>query len=127
MFNDRVKFLAVFFLLLAFSCKNPFAPEPKANLVIDGALQRTYASYGCPRFEGYVKNIGDNTAYNCMVTITCYSDTLKTTIIDTAKGFPADLGDIAPGQRAYFSAAAFNCISHEQIKAYDTKIEWLDR
>ena len=124
---NRLKILAVLFLLLTFSCKNPFAPEPKANLIIDGALQRTYTSYSRPQFEGYVKNIGDNTAYNCMVTITCYSDSSKTTIIDTAHGFPSDLGDIAPGQRAYFDAVAFDCTSHDQIKAYDTKIEWLDR
>jgi len=83
--------------------------------------------YGCPQFEGYVKNIGNNTGYNCMVEIACFSDTAKTTIIDTAKGFPADLGDIAPGIRAYFEAVAFDCKSHNQIKGTTVKITWLDR
>jgi hypothetical protein len=62
-----------------------------------------------------------------MVEISCYSDTAKTTIIDTAKGFPADLGDIPPNVRAYFYAIAFNLSSWEQIKAETCKITWLDR
>jgi hypothetical protein len=78
-------------------------------------------SYDRPQFEGYVKNTGNNTGYNCIVEIKCYSDPNKITIIDTANGFPSDLGDINPGQRAYFDAVAFNCTSHNQIKSYDVK------
>lgn len=84
--------------LFLIACNSPFAPEIKtANIVLDGTLQRTYTSYGSPQFEGYVKNIGNGTGYNCMVEIQCFSDPNKTTIIDTAKGFPADLGNIDPG------------------------------
>ena len=102
-------------------------PTPKANMVLDGEMQRTMTTYKCPQFTGYVKNIGNAIGYNVMIAITCYSDTSKTTIIDTANGFPANLGDIGPGQRAYFEAVAFSLSSHSQIKAYDYKITWLDR
>ena len=98
-----------------------------ANMILVSDISRTMTSYGCPVFLGYVQNIGTATGYNCMVTITCYSDAAKTTIIDTAHGFPANLGDIPPGVMAYFDAVAFNCTSHDQIPAYAVKIEWLTR
>jgi len=108
--------------------ESPFSPEVKvAYIRLDGALSRTYTSYDTPQFEGYVKNTGTGTGYNCMVDITCYSDPNETTIIDNACGFPADLGDIRPGQRAYFDAIAFDCTSHSQIQSYSVKITWLDR
>lgn len=117
--------LAGLLCLLLVSCK---ALEKKvAEIVLDGQLQRTYTDFNSPQFEGHVKNIGTGTGYNCGVTITCYSDTGKTNIIDTANGFPANLGDIAPGQRAYFDAVAFACESHDDILAYDVSIDWLDR
>jgi len=62
-----------------------------------------------------------------MVEIACYSDENKNTIIDTVNGFPANLGDIKPGQNAYFEAIAFDCESHDQIKSYDVEITWLDK
>jgi hypothetical protein len=128
----------LFFLLLimavAAACSTPTNPdEPKApvvkkaNLVLDGDLTKSMTSYGCPRFDGYVKNIGNNTGYNCMVEIQCFFDSAKTTIIDTALGFPANLGDIPAGVRAAFDAVAFKCTSHDQIKATTVKITWLDR
>jgi len=123
----------LFSILFSISCNSPTAPSipyvpPKlANIVLDGKLTKTMTSYHCPQFEGYVKNIGNNTGYNCMVSIACFSDAAKTTIIDTANGFPADLGDIAPGIRAYFEAVAFDCKSHDQIKGTTVKITWLDR
>jgi hypothetical protein len=125
--------LCLVMLLFSISCNSPTAPSApyvppkKANIVLDGNLIKTMTDYGCPQFEGYVKNIGDNTGYNCMVEIACFSDANKTTIIDTAVGFPADLGDIAPGIRAYFEAVAFDCTSHDQIKGTTVKITWLDR
>jgi len=97
----------------------------RAIFVLDGNLKKNYTSYGSPRFEGYVKNVGNATGYNVMVEITCYSDENKTTIIDSAKGFPADLGNIGPGKRAYFDAIAFDCNSHSEIKAIDIEITWL--
>ena len=120
--------LAICLCLAVASCNSPFSPETKkANLVLDGDLVKVMTSYDSPEFDGYVKNIGDNTAYNCMVAITCFSDTGKTTIIDTANGFPANGGDIPVGTRAFFDAVAFNCTSHDQIQATTVKITWLDR
>lgn len=98
-----------------------------ANLIIDGNLQRTMTDNDHPKFEGYVKNIGNKTAWNITVLITCYSDAAKTTIIDTAKGFPANLGNIPPNARVYFDATAFNLSSHTQIAAIDITIDFLER
>lgn len=99
----------------------------RAVFELDGNLKRTYTSYHSPRFEGYVKNVGNATGYNVMVEITCYSDQNKTTIIDSASGFPGNLGNIKPGQRAYFEAIAFDCDSHNEIKAIDVEITWLTK
>lgn len=99
----------------------------RAIFELDGKLEKTYTSYGSPRFEGYVKNVGNAVGYNVGVEITCYSDKEKTTIIDTANGFPASLGNIGPGKRAYFEAVAFDCDSHSEIKAIDITIDWLTR
>ena len=98
-----------------------------ANLILDGNLTASYTSYGSPQFVGYVKNTGNGTAYNASIEITCYSDTGKKTIIDTAKGFPASLGDIPPGVRAIFDAVCFDVDSHDDIKATTYTIDWLDR
>ena len=117
--------ICILLCLLLSSCD--LFQEKVAEMILDGPLQPTYTSYGTPRFEGYVKNIGTGTGYNCGIEITCYSDTAKTTIIDTANGFPANLGNINPGQRAYFEAIAFNVNCHCDIKATDYSITWLDR
>ncbi len=128
--------LAVVACLVLISCQQTTTtPDPyeepiivkAANMVLDGDFTKTMTSYGCPQFAGYVKNIGNATGYNCMIKINCYSDLGKTTIVDVASGFPADLGDIMPGQRAYFDAVAFDLSSHGQIKAISHKITWLDR
>lgn len=105
-------------------------PKPKANMVLDGPLGGGYFGQNgwvILGFHGYVKNIGNGTGYNCMITIQCYADAEKTTIIDTAHGFPADLGDIPPGIRAYFEAMAFEAKTMEDITHTSYKITWLDR
>ena len=111
-------------VLIQFSCKK----EAKvAILVVDGDFTRIMASYGCPQYLGMVKNIGNNTAYNVMIDIQCFADSGKKTLIDTAIGFPGNLGDIAPGTRASFEAVAFNLSSWSQIQGEDYKITWLER
>jgi hypothetical protein len=60
---------------------------------------------------GYVRNTGPVTGYNCGIDFRAYSDASRTTIIDTAHGFPPDLGDIGSGQRAYYEAIFFNLTS----------------
>ena len=122
----KTKIFILAFICLIFTSCDWFAAKV-AELVLDGNWQRTYTSYGSPRFEGYVKNIGNGTAYNASIDITCYSDTAKTTIIDTATGFPADLGDIPQNVKAYFEAVCFTANTHEDIKATDYTIDWLTR
>ena len=117
--------IIIVMLLLLISCE-ALGPS-KANIVIDGILSINMTSYGCPIFEGFVKNIGKGTGYNCQVTIIVYSDAAKKIIIDSALGFPANLGDIAPGARAFFDAVCFKLNSIAQIVAYDTEISWLDK
>lgn len=137
----KIKILCFLILLsILISCKGPTTPETpkapevpyvppkKADIVLDGDLIKTmkfYIGLSYPQFEGYVKNIGNNAAYNCRVEIKCYSDIDKITILDTAYGYTSS--DINPGQRTSFAAIAYKCISHEQIKSYDVKITWLDR
>jgi len=129
----KILILGLIFLFLVAcgeedSLESPFSPSLKrAVIVLDGPLFRTYTSYGTPQFTGYVKNTGTGTGYNCMVDIACYSDSNKITIIDNAKGFPADLGDIGVGQRAFFKAVAFECSSHSQILSYSVDITWLNK
>lgn len=124
--------LACFFIFV--HCNSPASPDieepvakPEANIVLDGELNGGYLGNNLWGFIGYVKNTGNGTGYNCMVDISCYSDASKTTIIDNAHGFPADLGDIAPGIRAYFEAIAFNATSMADITYTSVKITWLNR
>jgi hypothetical protein len=97
-----------------------------AVLVLDGTPKKKMTSYGCPYFEGYVKNIGQVTGYNSMIEFHAYSDTHRITIIDTASGFPSNLGNITPGQRAKFEAIFFNLTSWDQVKSWDYTITWLN-
>jgi hypothetical protein len=97
-----------------------------AVLVLYGTPTKKMTDYGRPYFEGYVKNVGQVTGYNCMIEFHAYSDTGRTTIIDTASGFPSNLGNIAPGQRAKFEAVFFNLTSWAQVNSWDYTITWLN-
>ena len=116
-------------------CESPVSPEPpeikpKAYIVLDGALNGGYTTFlGQPALgvNGYVKNTGNGTGYDCVVEIKCFSDSSKTTIIDTAYGFPANLGNIDPGQRAFFEAIAFEAESMQDITYTSVDITWKDR
>lgn len=107
-------------------CKNIFGPDA-AKVVIDGPVSINMETYGCPVFQGWVKNTGGKTAYNCLVKFIVYSDAAKKNIIDSASGFPANLGDIAVGARTYFEAVCFKLTAISQIVAYDTEISFLEK
>jgi len=98
-----------------------------AVMVLDGNPAQTEDGLDRPMFTGYVKNTGTVTGYNCGIDFHVYSDANHTTIIDTATGFPADLGDIGPGQRAYFEATFFHLASWSPVRSWDYKITWLNR
>lgn len=80
-------------------------------------------SYGCPYVEGMVQNIGDKPIYNVKITWSAYNG--FNTIIDTANGFPADLGTISPGVSAMFEAIFFSLNSWNQIDHLTYTIDWI--
>lgn len=97
-----------------------------AVIVLDGKPSKKMTSYDRPYFSGYVRNDGAVTGYNVMIVFHAYSDSNKHTIIDTASGFPANLGNIGAGQRAYYEAVFFNLTNWNQIKSWDYVITWLN-
>lgn len=98
-----------------------------ADLQIFGTIKKTMWGYfAYPTFEGQVKNVGDNTAYNASITIYCYSDVAQTTIIDTAWDYLADGNDIRPGEKAPFEAICWDLDSHSEIKSRRIEIDWLE-
>lgn len=97
-----------------------------ANLVIDGKIEKDY--WLCyPVFKGWVKNTGDNTAWNSDITIYCYGDQGQTTLIDTAWDYLADGNDIDPGVRVPFEAICWELYSHKQIKSRKIVLDWLEK
>ncbi len=112
----------IIFMISVAGCET--GDDGEAELILDGDLLETYSSDGFPQFEGYVKNVGDKAAYEVEVEITCYSDADKTNVIDTAKGYPANSGNIEPGQRVFFDAVCFNLQSHDQIRTYKYEITY---
>jgi hypothetical protein len=58
------------------------------------------------------------------VSIRAYSDETQTEVIDTATGYPANNGNIAPDERAHFEAVFFNLTSWDQVKAPQYIITW---
>jgi hypothetical protein len=97
-----------------------------ADLQIVGNIKKKMKSYGSPYFTGYVKNYGDNTAWNASITIYCYGDASQTTLIDTAWDYLADGNDIRPGERVSFEAICFDLTSHDQIKSTRIELDWLE-
>jgi len=126
--KKKTLIVGIVFIICLFSMSCDFiAVKIGGNLILFGSLRESYTSYGSPRFTGYVKNTGKATVYNASIKITCFSDSGKTTIIDTASGFPASLGDIPPGVRAIFDAVCFDVESHSDIRATTYIIDWLNR
>jgi len=95
-----------------------------AKIILDGQLVEGFTNYDSPKLSGTVKNVGNATGYNCMVEITAYSGNI---IIDVAKGFPADLGDIPVGAKAAFDAIFFDINTHYAYDSCTTKISYLTR
>ena len=123
----RCAFLFLAGVLALAACQDmPTAPA-RANLILDGSLDRTMTSYDRPQFEGYVKNVGNNAAHNCIVEIACYSGLGESMLTDKAVGYPAGFGDIPAGDRVRFHAVTFVSTSHDQIRAIKVKITWANR
>jgi len=97
-----------------------------AELKVVGTIKEKMKSYGCPYFTGFVKNTGDNKAYNGSITIYCYGDNAQTVLIDTAWDYLADGNDIRPGEKVPFEAICFDLDSHSQIKSKRIELDWLE-
>ena len=96
-----------------------------AELKIAGTIQKKYW-LDLPTFTGFVKNVGNNTAWNAAITIYCYGDNAQTRLIDTAWDYLADGNDIRPGEKVSFEAICFDLASHSQIKSKRIELDWLE-
>lgn len=112
--------LAVFPVLFLGACVTE--PEDKAKVVIDGDLTYDYTDFDAPRITGEVRNAGKVNAWNCSVEFKAY---VGKTIVDVATGYPADLGDIGPGENATFEAVFEDIQSHDDYDKVVTKISCL--
>lgn len=100
----------------------PPPPTPTASFSLVSSTQG-YTSYGCCRITGTIKNVGDATGYNVMIEYQAYN--ASNVIIDTAHGFPADLGNIPVGVSATFEAVFFDVSSWNSIAKTTYEITWL--
>ena len=122
--------ICLFLIVCKKVVESPFSPDLKAYMVLDGELNREYLGDALWGFNFNVKNVGRGTGYDCKVKIQCFSDAYKTTLIDTAYGFPASfliLGDIVPGQRVCFEAISYNANSMNDLTYTSVEITWKDR
>jgi len=83
-----------------------------------------YTSYGNCRITGTIKNVGNMTGYDVMIEFQAYN--ANDVIIDTAYGFPADLGNIPVGVSAFFDAIFFNLYDWAVIAKVTYEITWTD-
>ena len=103
---------------------NPILED--ADIIVqEDTLVQDRKSYKSCYLAGFVYNAGYYTAWNVKVTFTAYGE--GDVILDTASGFPADLGDIPAGVSAKFEAIFFDITKWSTIKKYTWKTEWLTR
>ena len=106
---------------------NPYTPEPPelkyASFTMVPPPICGYTGYGCCKLTGIVKNVGQATGYNVGVEFQAYN--AYNIIIDTAYGFPADLGNIPVGVSATFEAIFFELYDWTLIAKYEYEITWL--
>ena len=95
-----------------------------AEIELYGGLTKGYTSYDRPYVGGTVINNGDETGYNTKVTIHAYRGN---TIVDTAYGYPANLGDIPEGVTATFEAVFYYIESHDDYDRLEIDIDYLTR
>jgi len=81
--------------------------------------------YLCCRIIGTVQNVGNATGYNVMIEFQAY---VSDVIVDTALGFPADLGSIPVGASALFDAVFYDFCGElvwDAISKVTYEITWL--
>lgn len=126
-----IKFCLVCILLTFLCCSkedtpaNPYTPpllSPEYASFILTSDVCGYTGYGCCRITGTVKNVGEATGYNVGIVFQAYFADI---IIDTALGFPADLGNIPVGVSALYEAIFFDTYNWALISYYTYEITWL--
>lgn len=130
MFKKMLLVFLCFTLFLMPGCKkklptSPDIPDPpakEASFVLISSTQ-SYTDYGCCEITGIVKNVGDATGYNVMIEFQAYN--ASNVIIDTANGFPANLGSIPIGVSATFDAVFFEVYYWSSISKTTYEITWL--
>jgi len=101
----------------------PSPPDPKYASFVLTSDAIGYTSYGCCKITGTVKNVGEATGYNVGIEFQAYNH--SNVIIDTANGFPADLGKIPVEISATFEAVFFEVYDWNLIAKYTYEISWL--
>lgn len=100
------------------------APAPQAKFEMVSFTAQT-TSYNRPSLLITEKNTGNATGYN--LAVHAYAHNAAGTIIDTAVAFPANLGNIAPGESAQDEAVFFNLNSHTDYAGLTFDASWLSR
>jgi len=122
-------FLCIFLFLSIPGCKKKLPTSPDIPDITRAAsftlVESTqgYASYGCCEITGIVKNVGNATGYNVGIEYQAYN--ASNVIIDTANGFPADLGNIPVGVSATFEAIFFDLYNWSLVAKTTYEITWL--
>jgi hypothetical protein len=98
-------------------------PEAKIEIV---SVVPTWTSYNSPSLLITVKNTGTATGYNAHCDVQAL-DAAGTTIIDTADGFFAGLGNINVGQSTTDEAVFFELSSHSEYAQLSYDCSWLTR
>jgi hypothetical protein len=88
------------------------------------SYSQTMTSYHCPEIDGIVRNDGNAVGYNVMIE---WQGLKNNVILDTASGFPADLGNIGVGISAAFEAVFFDLHNWSDIDQLKYTITWLNR
>jgi hypothetical protein len=125
MFKSKFSLLWVALMAILVSCDASelyTVPEPRIE-VVSSIKQMT--SYDRPSILVVVENVGTGIAYNVSVDI--QAKDAQGVIIDTAKAFPGDLGDIAPSVKAQDEAVFFDLRTHSDYAELTYTIDWLDR
>jgi hypothetical protein len=82
-----------------------FTTKKKPAHFITVSVVTSTTTFGSYAVDVTIKNDGESTGYNAKAVINALQGT---TIIDTGMAFPANLGDILPGQSAKDQAVFFN-------------------
>lgn len=97
--------------------------EPEANLVLDGSLTKGTTQDGLPIVKGYVKNIGEGSAYQCTITIDAHkswNNAIVSSVITSLNGG----NPIDPSARVYFESLLPNLHSHYEYDYLTNEIKW---